>query len=315
MLKIYRYAAILLALILGAVCLSFLPDSSALKLASPSPYDRSTYTSSETGDVIPELRRALWKNPRAKKNAPTLLILHGFSASRWEIDPTDRNFAERIGAHVVWTRLPGHGLADPTPMGEISAESLFQESERAYRLAASFGGPVIPIGTSTGAMLALYLAHHHPEISKLILLAPNFYPAHPFSFLAAGPLGKFWLRLFEGEIREWTPLNPEQANKWTTRYPSRAVHAMMTVVNGVRALPLEKIAARVLILYGKQDRVVRPRETERGFTRLGSQLPVVPKNELLVVDFSGHVPCSRITSPGTLDFCARELLRFYNAKQ
>ena len=93
-----------------------------------------------------------------------ILYLHGFASS--PASNKARFFAERLrtaGAHVVIPDLAAGDFEHLTITGQL----------RVVEQAAG-GDPVSLIGSSLGGYLAALYAARHPEVSRVVLLAPAF---------------------------------------------------------------------------------------------------------------------------------------------
>lgn len=102
-----------------------------------------------------------------------VLLVHGFTASPTETLPLGK-FLYRKGYSVHGVRLAGHGT-NYLELSKYTWQDWYQSVETGYFYLKDRCQTVIPIGVSLGAILCLYLAHHHQEsIPKLCLLAPPF---------------------------------------------------------------------------------------------------------------------------------------------
>lgn len=101
---------------------------------------------------------------------PTVLLLHGFTGSPWDLRPLGVALHDR-GFHVKAIRLPGHGLSADGFAG-TGHRDWEQATEDALH-AASQRGPAFVAGLSMGALLALRLAAKFPQrVGALALMAP-----------------------------------------------------------------------------------------------------------------------------------------------
>ncbi len=106
--------------------------------------------------------------PASAPRRGSLLMVHGFSASPWEVRQTAEELAAE-GWETLAVRLPGHGSSS-----EDLAKRTLVEWESAvmagYELLAP-AGPPVGLGVSTGALLLAQLATQRP-LAGLILLSP-----------------------------------------------------------------------------------------------------------------------------------------------
>ncbi len=115
--------------------------------------------------------RIVWYNGNIKKTKYSLVYLHGFSASQGEGEPLHRNFANQIGANLYLSRLEAHGT-NPGDFKKLSPQTYLDSAIRAVEIGKKIGEKCIVIGTSTGALLALYLAARIKGIHALYLYSP-----------------------------------------------------------------------------------------------------------------------------------------------
>lgn len=54
-------------------------------------------------------KKVLWAQGNGVKSKTSIVFIHGFSASRIEIDPVVDLIAAELNANVYFTRLRGHG--------------------------------------------------------------------------------------------------------------------------------------------------------------------------------------------------------------
>lgn len=242
--------------------------------------------------VKPGLAKAiLWNDTRQgphRKTPLALVYLHGFSASRSDIFPVVETLARRLGANAFLTRLAAHGMAAPNEFATVTAQDWLDDAREALAVGERIGDRVILIGISTGALLATMAALEDgtSHIAALILLSPNFGLADWRGQFVAGPLGPWLARLLIGADYSFRPDSSGHAEFWTTRYPSRAIVAVMDLVNHARALDLGKLAIPTLIIYTDSDTVVDTQAIRDRFDEIGARrkllidLPEASRHEL-----------------------------------
>ena len=94
-------------------------------------------------------KKVLWANGNGVKTKTSIVFIHGFSASRVEIDPVVDLIAVELNANVYFTRLRGHGQ-DGKALGEATYEQLLNDTREAIEIGKSIGDDVVLIGCSTG---------------------------------------------------------------------------------------------------------------------------------------------------------------------
>ena len=125
---------------------------------------------------------------------PACLVLHGLGGGPYELAPLIGALGG-WGARVATPILPGHDGPGPR-MPSSTWEQWSSLAGSSFDDLASGGGPVVAVGFSTGATLALDLATRRP-VAALILLAPflairhgHRIPIRPASYL--GPIARWF---------------------------------------------------------------------------------------------------------------------------
>lgn len=103
-----------------------------------------------------------------------ILYIHGFGASRAEGEATGDDLAETLGANIYYARLPGHG-STAEAHAAATFDQYLQEMETTLLQMPKLGKKVILIGTSTGALVATYLAAMHSDKLHAVILASPFW--------------------------------------------------------------------------------------------------------------------------------------------
>lgn len=172
-----------------------------------------------------------------------VLMVHGFSASPWEVRQTAVELAAD-GWETVAIRLPGHGTRS-----EDLAVRRLEEWEAAvvagYDLLAP-AGPPVGLGVSTGALLLTQLATQRP-LAGLILLSPFLRLRHR-------------LAPWAGLLRFLRPYQEVEVPAHLQRYyyrrrPLAAIHQLNRLLRRMPAL-LRRITAPVLIVNGQGDQTI-----------------------------------------------------------
>lgn len=262
-------------------------------------------------DLRPDVeKQIIWANEARQKTPVAVVYLHGFSATRQETRPLSDTVAARLGANLFYTRLAGHGRSEDA-LGEATAEAWLADALEAYAIGQRLGERVVLVGTSTGATLAAWLAARPAtrDLLALVMLSPNFYPKDPSARMLLWPWGRQILHLAQGEYREWPPRNERQKLYWTTRYPSRVLIELMSLVDLVEKTDLGQITAPTLVIYSPNDQVISPARVEARFPEIGAATKaLVPVDSS--GDLSNHVIAGDILSPETTLPLADEIFAF-----
>lgn len=207
--------------------------------------------------------RVVWADGQAAdSHAPVvLLFVHGFGASRAEGEATLEPVARALHATIYYTRLPGHG-GDLERHAAARPEQYFERLEEDFHRLRPLGDKLVIVGSSTGGLLAAWLAARHPEKTDAIVLAsPLFAMAAPASFLLSRWLGLPLLQAVMGEFRDagWTTdpqgrKQPGYEDFWITRQRMSALGIVEDVRRqALREAPAAAITAPVLLYYYYAD--------------------------------------------------------------
>jgi carboxylesterase len=198
------------------------------------------------------------------------LLLHGLSGSPFEL----RALADRLyleGIHCVGPLMAGHG-GDPEALRRVLwTDWVAKAREDLLRLQGA--RRTLLVGCSMGALVALALAHDHPDrVDGLALLAPALRlapgPALGGFLARRTPLGGILPPLPKGtsDVRddEMRRLNPAMKH-----IPLSAVGELQRLAAHVDRL-LPGVAAPAIVFAGARDHTVRLSGVRRVARRIGS---------------------------------------------
>lgn len=179
-----------------------------------------------------------------------VLLIHGFTATTAEVRP----LAERLhskGYTISAPLLPGHGTS-PKDANRYSWKDWLDTSETAYREISSCCDRVFVGGESAGAVLVLYLASHHPEISGVLAYAPAL-------SLSLTWWDKLKLYLFAPFVSSASKGLSVDDMPWQGYwdFPLRGTIQLLRLQRQVRLL-LPDIRRPILIVQGRLDERVPP---------------------------------------------------------
>ncbi|MGG5808111.1 alpha/beta fold hydrolase [Falsiroseomonas sp. CW058] len=231
------------------------------------------------------------------RDAPAVLLLHGFGASlhAWD-DWAALLEAER---RVLRIDLPGFGLTGPDPTGDYSDLRAVAVIEA---LLDGLGlGQVDLVGSSMGGRIAWRFAAERPaRVRRLVLMAPDGYASHGIEYgrRAEVPLLMRLLpHVLPAPLFRRT-LAAAYADPAAMTEERLARYRAMTLAPGVRRAILDRtaghvldppepflrrIAAPVLLLWGESDRMVPA-------TNAADYLRELPDARLVTLPGLGHVP-------------------------
>ncbi len=196
----------------------------------------------------------------ADREAPGVLLVHGFSASPWELRELGDELAAS-GLRVLGVRLPGHGTT-PEDLARRTWEEWLSAVERGLELISACGSRrIYGVGMSTGALLLLHLARHR-ELAGLVLISPFLRLRHP-------------LARFAGLLRHLRPFQNRtlQEGLEPFYYRRRPLHGVQQIRRLTRTVAphLGEVTAPTLILSALEDETVRFASALSLFRRLGSR--------------------------------------------
>ena len=314
-----QWVIVIVAILAGLYTFSPRVDTSYSYQKISLPQDIERFISNQEQrypDIQPGTEKKItWAGEPNHRTPYSVVYLHGFSSSRQDTAPLAQLVANKLGANLFEARLKGHGRPAEV-MKSVTVNDWLNDARHAYDIGAKLGDEVVVIGLSTGGTLALWLAAQS-ELSQLgytVLISPNLGPADSNAELLLLPLGDEIARLVVGDYREWKPVNKQQAQFWTTRYPVEALVTMMGVVDVARNQPVENILTPVLTLYSERDRIVDIAKTQAMLERL----PIASRQSIVISDSGDklqHVLAGDILSPETTDQVAKSIVEFIRVKK
>ncbi len=250
------------------------------------------------GDLVTVAGTVLHVRDSGPKDAPAVILLHGFGASlhTWEA------WAQALAAanhRVIRLDLPGSGLSPPDPTGDYTDARTMQLliallDQRGLARASV-------VGHSIGGRIAWTFAAHHPErVDKLVLIAPDGFASPGFEYGKKPdvPVAVKLMRYMLPKPLLRMSLAPAYADPntltdaMTTRYHdlmlgpgSRdALIARMEQTTLVDPVPwLRRIQAPTLLLWGEQDAMIP-------FSNSAEYLKTIANVTLVALPGVGHLP-------------------------
>ncbi len=278
----------IIAICIGGVAL-YTPDESRVAL-------QGRYLA-QPGDIKSIAGTSLHVRDTGPRNAPVLMLLHGFGSSLHTWEPWARALDTTF--RVVRFDLPGSGLSVPDPTGDYTdarSEQLIRALMDSLGIArATF------IGNSLGGRIAWKFAARYPErVDKLVLISPDGFASPGFEYdkPAEVPATLSLMRFVLPKSLLRQSLVPAYADpramtdSLATRYfdllrapgAREAMLARMrqTVLVNPRPL-LQTIQAQTLLLWGEKDAMIP-------FTNAADYVKALPHATLVPLPNAGHVP-------------------------
>jgi len=195
----------------------------------------------------------------SREPVSAVLLIHGFLSSPAEV----RSLGERLhaaGHHVLGVRLKGHGTS-PWDLRSRNWHDWAASVERGYDILKAFSQSIHIVGFSTGGLLALNYATHHPGIkikSVTSVCAPVHFKNRNMVFL---PLVHHTNRLVSWVSSEglvpFTPNEPENPEVNYQHIPVRALYQLQQLIDHLTKDSIT-INANVVLYQGDRDPVVDP---------------------------------------------------------
>jgi len=280
---------IILVILFSAGAWLYTPDKDAALL-------RKTYDDSATSyiSVAGILLRVRDTGP---KDAPALILLHGFGASLDTWEPWAVVLSERY--RVIRFDLPGFGLTGPDP------EQNYADQRAMAILAALMDRLGIQraslIGNSLGGRIAWNFAAAYPaRVDRLVLISPDGFASPGFEY-GKKPVLPALLKLLPYVMPRFMlrmNLTVAYADPKRLTYASLTRYDDMMRAPGDRAAMLDRmqqvmledpapvlrtIQAPTLILWGERDKMIP-------FSNAADYLRDIPHARLAALPDLGHVP-------------------------
>lgn len=210
------------------------------------------------GFVVPTPENEAFHLQPEKPDKPGVLLVHGFTASPWEMRPLGEILC-RAGHPVACVRLPGHGTT-PEDLRQRRYEEWIAAAAETRADLQRETGEVHAIGISTGALVSLALAAEQ-EFRSLVLLSPFLAMMHR-------------LAPFTGLLRHVRPyqhraLPAELSAYYYDRRPLSGVYQICRLIRHLRPrLPGIKVPTLAINALG--DETVKATSGYDLFLRLGS---------------------------------------------
>eukprot|EP00967_Tisochrysis_lutea_P141461 scaffold259911_cov34-Tisochrysis_lutea.AAC.2 len=260
-----------------------------------------------------------WAAGEGVRTEVAVVFVHGWSTSPEEIDPVDREIAQRLGANLLRIRLSAHGLAPAERGGRAlrdmaTRDTLLSDAAVAFALGQLLGKRVILIGCSTGGTLAVWIAAQRwarGSLSAVVLISPGFALsiAGPAYTLLKWPVllmpyfaSRALVHAIAGPEHHVPYVSEEQRRIVTMTYPSEAVvnlcELYTTVEVGVDVRAIGRAGLPMLVFANPSDPVV---SYEAMRSTLAPAANCVEFEEITNSE-EPHIITGRMYSPSTITY-------------
>lgn len=212
-----------------------------------------------------------------------VLLIHGFTGAPTEMRLLGEYLHAR-GLTVAAPLLPGHGTT-PDEMSRQRWQDWTAHVEQALAELRSRCTQVFVGGLSMGALLTLYLAAHHPDLSGAMVYSPAL--KVPGRAIMLSPLAKYFMKQVDkgpdSDKDLTSPTAPDHLWSYEVM-PVASIAQLWALQRQVERL-LPRVVSPLLVVHSTGDPTIRHDSAQRVFDGVGT--PAAAKS-LLTLHNSGH---------------------------
>ncbi|NIQ11940.1 MAG: alpha/beta fold hydrolase [Gammaproteobacteria bacterium] len=190
------------------------------------------------------------------------LLVHGFTATPWEMRPLAEFLAEANIASLA-VRLPGHGTS-PEDLANCTWEDWSKSIEEGHQVLQQDFQTIYGMGMSTGCLLLLNLATAL-KFKGLVLFSPYLQILHKLAPYAG------LLRWFKPYHVKSTDSHLE--NRYYNRRPLVGIHQINRLIKVVKT-QLPEIACPIMAFNGEADETIAIDSSRDLMQSLGSKVKI-----------------------------------------
>ena len=254
-------------------------------------------------------KKVSWAQGNGIKSKISIVFIHGFSASRVEIDPVVDLIAAELSANVYFTRLRGHGQ-DGRALAEATYEHFLDDTTEAIKIGKLIGDDVVLIGCSTGCSLIHIALGQNHNIKAAIYISPNFGPKPIKGQALRIPGAKFLVPLVFGKEHSFVAKNDEYVTCWTTRYPTKALFSIKTTVLAAHQVDHQTIKTPILMWFSDEDKVVNAKWTRKIASMMADNVTLHNPSLTDQDDPSHHGIIGDILSPSQTTIAVKKIINW-----
>ncbi len=196
------------------------------------------------------------------KAETAVLLVHGFTATPWEMLPL-ADFLADTGIASLGIRLPGHGTT-PEDLAGRRWEEWAQSLNDGFEILSSDFQTIYGMGMSTGCLLLLE-ASRRCEFAGMVLFSPYLRVLHRLAAYAG------WLRWILPYHVKYT--EEEHQSRYYNRRPVAGVNQINRLIKSVRQ-QLSNVTCPVMAFNGEGDETVDINSSNELMANLGSKVKV-----------------------------------------
>jgi pimeloyl-ACP methyl ester carboxylesterase len=234
------------------------------------------------------------------ENAPTVVLVHGFSVPYYIWDPTFEALTQ-AGYRVLRYDLYGRGFSD-RPEKTYDLDLFITQLEELLP-ALNIQGPVDLAGLSMGGPIVASFANHHPDqVRSLILVDPEVAPVSTRRIFPLNiPLiGEYLMTVYVAPVE--LPKTQSDDFYRPDRFPDwEAMYRVQLQYKGFRQAILSTIRLQprmdslgeygavarqnfpILLIWGREDKTVSSADIQQ-------LVKLIPGIELHIIEEAGHIP-------------------------
>lgn len=254
------------------------------------------------GPVKPDNEaRIIWADSSYTTTEYSVVYLHGFSASCGEGDPVHRKFAASINANLYLSRLEAHGTHGKA-FSKLTPQNYLDSAVRAIEIGNKIGNKCIVMGSSTGGMLALYLAGKYDGIHALFLYSPLIdFAEKSLELLKRKPVNLIANSFFPRyNLKRKKNITQEIGKYWYDKYSFRGVLSLFELVQACNSNEHFRAVTQPVFMgyYHKSISLQDPTVSVEAMLRMYEQLgtPAYRKQKKAYPDAESHVITSMLTT-------------------
>jgi pimeloyl-ACP methyl ester carboxylesterase len=233
-------------------------------------------------------------------NAPTVVLVHGFSVPYYIWDPTFEALTQ-AGFRVLRYDLYGRGFSD-RPEKTYNLD-LFDTQLEELLPALDIQGPVDLVGLSMGGPIVAKYANHHPgQVRSLILIDPEVASVSTQRIFPLNiPLvGEYIMGVYVAPVELPTTqsddfYNPDRFPNWEAMYRVQLQYKgfRQAILSTIRAQPgMDSLAEfgvfgrqnlPTLLIWGREDKSVSSAEMQQ-------LVQLIPGIDYHIIEKAGHIP-------------------------
>lgn len=217
------------------------------------------------------------------KTDQAILMIHGLTATPLSVLPI-ANYFNQVGINVSIPLLPGHGT-NPADLLDVGWQDWLQVVENEFQELKKQYSKVHVVGISMGGNIGLCLsAKYQNDTEKIVSIGTPIFLQNQLYIKSALPIYSLFKdyhkkRIGPGELSYF-----KHTGTYTV-WPYQSIRELLKIIEQTKSI-LPLIKSKILVLYSKQDPLVRADSAEFIFDQL--TIPSTHRTEIALEEKS-HV--------------------------